>query len=294
MEIRDLRTFMAVAGALSFHRAGQALHAAQSTVSVRIQALEEELGVRLFDRLGRRVALTEAGGRLLDYGRRILDLEEEARAWTGAGAGGGSLTVRMPETLCVERLPGVLREFRARFPRVRLRLTPCASDSLAEDLRRGLTDLAFVLALEVMSPDLRAERLGVEELVLAASPGHALARLAEVGPGDLAGETLLATTSDCSYRRVFENGLAREGKAPSVGLECGSLAAVKRFAVEGLGYAVLPVVAARAELAAGTLAPLPWNGGPLEAAVFMVRHKDQWLGPALAAFMELCRQGLGG
>ena len=199
----------------------------------------------------------------------------------------------MPETLCVERLPGVLRAFRERFPRVRLRLIPCAYDSLAEDLRAGGSrtwplSWPWRSCRRICGPS----AWGWRNWSWPPRRGTPWPGWPRSAPGDLAGETLLATTSDCSYRRIFESGLAREGNALPVGLECGSLAAVKRFAVEGLGYAVLPVVAARAELAAGTLAALPWNGGPLEAAVFMVRHKDQWLGPALAAFMDLCRQGM--
>lgn len=293
MELRELKTFVTVASLLNFNQAGRALHAAQSTVSVRIQTLEEKLGVRLFERLGRRVVLTEAGERLLEYGKKILDMEEEARAWvSGESQARGALTIRVPETLCVHRLSGVVGRFRELFPKVRLQLLPCAFDGLAEDLRRGVTDLAFVLAYEAQSRDMHSECLGFEDLAVVSGPGHPLASRHTVGPADLPGQTLLLASTDCSYRRIFENVLAAAGSLPEIGVECGSVAALKQFAAAGLGVTVLPEVAVRAEVAAGSLVVLPWSEGPLEAAVLMIRHKDKWISPTLAGFMRLCQECL--
>jgi len=293
MELRDLKTFVTVASLLNFNRAGQALHAAQSTVSVRIQALEEELGVRLFDRLGRRVILTASGQRLLDYGRKMLDLEEEARAWVGGEAGArGALTIRVPETLCAMRFSGVVGHFREQFPNVRLRLLPCVFDGLTEDLRRGMTDLAFVLAYEVQSRDMASACLGIEQLVVTAAPQHPLAGRGAIGPEDIREQTLLLASTDCSYRRTFEGILAQAGCLPPIGVECGSVAAVRQFAAAGLGVTVLPEIAVRADVKAGALTILPWSEGPLEAAVLMLWHKDKWINPALAGFMRLCRDHL--
>lgn len=286
MELRDVKTFVTVASLLNFNQAGKVLHAAQSTVSVRVQALEEELGVRLFDRLGRRVILTEAGQHLLGYGKKMLDMEEEARAFvTGEDKVRGALVVRIPETLCVKRCVGVLRRFQGRYPQVRLRLLPCVFDGLTEDLRRGVTDLAFVMAYEVLSRDMRSAFLGTEALVVVAAPDHPLAALSSVGPADLGGQALLLATSDCSYRRTFEGMLAQAGIQPAIGVECGSVAAIKRYVAAGLGVTVLPEIAARDEIAAGTLAVLPWSDGPLEAAVLMLWHKDKWISPALAGLI---------
>lgn len=293
MELRDLKTFVTVASLLNFNQAGKALHAAQSTVSVRVQTLEEELGVRLFDRLGRRVILTEAGERLLGYGQKMLDLEEEARSWvSGEATVRGSLTVRIPESLCTWRLPGVLRLFQARCPNVRLRLIPCAFDGLVEDLRRGVTDLAFVLAAEIPYRDMRAAFLGTEQLVVVAAPGNPLVSRKSIGPRDFQDQTLLFSTSDCSYRRIFEGCLAEAGCRPPIGVECGSVAAIRHFVMAGLGVTVLPEVAIRSDVASGRLAVLPWEDGPLEAGVLMVWHKDKWISSAMAGFMELCREHL--
>lgn len=293
MELRDLKTFVAVASLLSFNQAGRALNAAQSTVSARIQALEEELGLRLFDRLGRKVLLTEAGERLLDYARKITDLEDEARAWVaGDEKARGALTIRIPESLSVHRLPGVFMRFRRKFPNVRVRFMACAYDGLANDLRKGVIDLAFLLAQEVRAGDLLVECLGVERLAMVAAPGHRLAERAAVGYADLDQETVLLATSDCSYRRILERTLAEEGVSPVVGVEFSSVAALKRHVAEGAGFTVLPEIAARQEIAQGAFKELAWAEGELEAAVLMLCHKDKWVSAPLAGFMDLARRHL--
>ena len=86
MEIRLLKTFLTVAGLLSFNKAAERLNYAQSSISAQIQALETQLGVRLFDRLGRRILLTEAGEQLIPYAEKIIDLADETQAEIG-GAG---------------------------------------------------------------------------------------------------------------------------------------------------------------------------------------------------------------
>jgi DNA-binding transcriptional LysR family regulator len=295
MELRDLRTFVAVAGLLSFHRAGEALHAAQSTVSARIAAIESDLGVKLFERLGRRVALTEAGERLFEYARKILDLEDEARAWVlGESEARGSLTVRAPESLCACRMGPVIRAFRERFPHARLCFTACTMEGLEKDLRQGVTDLAFLMADSIRAGDLAVDYLGAEPLVLVSAPGHRLAGLASVGPDDLSGETLVLSTADCSYRKMFEGLLSDRGVATAAGISFSSAAALRGCIMDGVGVSILPELAVRGDVEAGRLATLNWSEGELETAVLMIRHKDKWLSPPLKAFMEMARETLMG
>src|SRR6201993_5541043 len=116
MDLRQLTTYRVLARTLNFHQAAEQLHCVQSTVTAQIQALEDELGARLFDRLGRRGVLTDAGTRLVAYADRLLNLAHEARL------GGsrreeqvGTLTISATETLFTYRLPPVLHRFRPSF-----------------------------------------------------------------------------------------------------------------------------------------------------------------------------------
>lgn len=290
MELRDLRTFATVARTLNFRRTSECLNTAQSTISARIANLEEELGTRLFDRLGAKVVLTEAGSRLLGYAQKMLDLEDEARAWVMDEAEiQGSLTVRVPESLCIHRLGGAIRSFRGQFPRIKLSFITCTLDGLEKDLRLGVTDLAFVYMESVKAADLRVECLGNEPLVLTAAPGHPLARMQRVSPEAFQGASLLLAKGDCSYRRMFEGLLSECGVETGVGMEFSSLAALKQCLMAGLGVTIIPDVSVRNEIDRGALTRLAWQGEALETGILMIRHKDKWVSPPLRTFMELVR-----
>jgi DNA-binding transcriptional LysR family regulator len=295
MELRQLATFRTVAATLNFTRAAEALGYVQSSVTAQIQALEEELGMPLFDRLGRRVMLTDAGRRLLIYADKMVNLAEEARAAVCEGKEPmGTLVISAPETLCTYRLPGLLREFRTRYPRVRLVLRPAPFSELRRLVAEGALDVAFVLEEPAPSPaSLRVEPLLTEALVLIAPPEHPLAARRHVVAADLEGEQMLLTETGCSYRNLFERVLAASGVRPVATLEFSSIEAITRFVMVGMGIAVLPEVTVAAAIAEGRLAALRWAGGELRIETQIIWHKDKWISPALAAFLETARDVLG-
>lgn len=291
MEIRQLRTFQAVARMLSFNRAAERLHYAQSSISAQIQALEEELEVKLFDRLGRRILLTEAGERLLQYAGKILDLADETRAEVvRSKEPEGALTMRVPESFCVHRLPPVVKQFRSRFPKVRLSFITCAVENLQKDLRKGITDLAFLLTDSIQAADLEAEALGFEHIMLVASPGHPLAAKPEIQTRDLEGETILLSKADCSYRRSFEQILDQGNVRTGTTLEFNSVEAIKQCVMEGVGITILPEIAVAREIAYGKLTALTWGEGEMEVALLMIWYKERWLSPTLNTFMDMTRE----
>lgn len=293
MEIRQLRTFQTVARFLSFNRAADELHYAQSSISAQILALEEELGVQLFDRLGRRILLTEAGQRLLQYSEKILDLADETPSGVaGARELRGSLTVKVPETLNIHRLPPVVSRFRSLHPKVRLRFVSCSHEGLPKDLRKGMTDLAFLLTESIQAADIEAEVMGIEPLVLVSSPSHRLAALSEVCAGDLQGETIPLSTVDCSYRRSLESILRSENVRYEPSLEFNSVEALKRSVMAGVGVTVLPEINVAEEVSRGLLRVLPWADEKLEVAALMIWYKEKWISPTLAAFMNVAREVL--
>lgn len=292
MELRDLRTFVTLASLLNFNQTGKVLNAAQSTVSMRIKTLEDELDVRLFERLGRKVVLTESGLKLLQYARKMLEIEEEARASVRDNAASGNVTIKVPESLECHRMPGVLLAFRRKIPTSRVRILPCITGNVAEDLRRGVTDLAFVFAYEPSARDINAAFLGTDELVAVAAPEHPLVNMKMVEPADILKHSLLLAASDCSYRRTFEIFLSETANLPQPSVECDCVAAAISMVRAGLGLTILPKMAVRDHIAAGALRQLPLIGGPFETGVFMLWHKDKWLSPCLRDFMAVCREHL--
>ncbi|MFD5793696.1 LysR family transcriptional regulator [Streptomyces diastatochromogenes] len=257
MELRLLVTFEKVATVLSFTRAAAELSYAQSSVTSQIRALESDLGVELFDRLGGRIRLTEAGERLLPYARQIIELTEEARAAvTGAEEPSGTLTVGTMESLTSYRLPPLLEYFHHRHPKVRLALRTTIGDETRQALRQGTYDVGFLMEEETEHPGLQSAVLAVEPLALVAAPGHPLAGAA-VATADLTGQALLATEPGCAYRDLFERELT--ALKPVEFMEFGTIEATKRAAAAGLGIALLPEVTVAAELATGSLVRLAWE-----------------------------------
>jgi DNA-binding transcriptional LysR family regulator len=293
MEIRQLRSFINVARLLSFNRAAKKMHYAQSSVSAQIHALEEELSVKLFDRLGKTIILTEAGERLVQYAEKITALEEETRSeLKSEGQPRGSLTIRMPESLGIYRFPPVIKEFVSKHPGVRLNFTACTHEGLQQDLRKGVTDLGFLLTESINDADLEAEVLGFENIMLVAATGHPLTMKKQVRATDLMEETFLLSKVDCSYRRSFENILEAQGIPIQNTIMFNSVASLKECAIQRLGLTVLPKMAVAAEIASKKLAPVKWKDGQFEVAILMVWYKERWISPKQKAFMATTRSFL--
>ena len=290
MEIRQLRSFINVARLLSFNRAAKKMHYAQSSVSAQIHALEEELSVKLFDRLGKTIILTEAGERLVQYAEKITALEEETRSeLKSEGQPRGSLTIRMPESLGIYRFPPVIKEFVSKHPGVRLNFTACTHEGLQQDLRKGVTDLGFLLTESINDADLEAEVLGFENIMLVAATGHPLTMKKQVRANDLMEETFLLSKVDCSYRRSFEKILEAQGIPIQHTIMFNSVASLKECAIQGLGLTVLPKMAVAAEIASKKLSPVKWKDGQFEVAILMVCYKERWISPKQKAFMATTR-----
>lgn len=290
MELRQLKTFLTVGKLLSFNRAAETLNYAQSTVSVQIRGLEDELGVPLFDRLGKQVVLTEAGQALMRYAQKMVDIEEETRSEvTGRTRPQGSLSVRMPQSLGVCHLPAILSAFCALYPNVGFDISSCAYHSLEHELKSGITDVAFLLAESISARDLKSEVLGIVRLVIVANPGHPLAGQPSISIRDLEGEPIILPKHDCSYRMLFEQMLTEERVKPASIIEMSTLETIKLCVIKGIGVTIIPEMSVRKEIRGKELAVLPWTEEMLETAILMIWHKDKWISPTLQAFMNTVR-----
>ncbi|MDT7801047.1 MAG: hypothetical protein QOI78_4480 [Actinomycetota bacterium] len=238
MELRHLRTFRVVARTLNFTHAAAELHYAQSSVTEQIQALEAELGSKLFER-GRRLRLTAAGERLIGYAGQVLSLVEEAKAAVDdeRGEPSGDLTVGALETLCAHRMPGLLSAYRARWPRVRLSLKEGGRGELYRAVRTSEMDVCFTFGDAPDDPAFASASLGEEPLVVIVPPTHPLAGKEEIRPGDLRGVGFLATEQGCGFREMLDRI-----DGPVVDTEVGSLAALARCAAAGMGCGIVPAV----------------------------------------------------
>ncbi|MEW5627831.1 MULTISPECIES: LysR family transcriptional regulator [Streptomyces] len=295
MELRLLATFEKVAEVLSFTRAAAELGYAQSSVTGQIRALETSLGTELFERLGGRIRLTEAGERLLPYARRMAELAEEARAAVAAGEPAGTITIGTMESLTTYRLPPLLEYVHHRHPAVRLALRPTLGDATRQALRQGTYDLGFLMEAGTEHEGLESEVLAPEPLALIASPGHPLAGREGLVTADLAGGGLIGTEPGCAYRDLFEAELAGAaaggpGSAPGPDfLEFGTIEASKRAVASGLGIALLPRIAVQEELASGALVALDWEA-PFTLFTQLAWRRGKRLPAHVRLFVEQARR----
>jgi len=267
MDTRQLEYFVAVAEELNFTRAAQRMFAVQSTVSAGIRALERDLGTVLFARSTKSVTLTPTGEVVLPEARRALEAVDRVRSAAAQSSAGirGRLRVGIFTNIEMLDLPGLFGGFHAAHPLVDLQLGASASGStgLAEDVRRGRVDLAFMGL-----PD--HDLVGLDVLTLATTRyaavlpvGHPLAARATLRLADLADERFIDTPAGFGNRVVIERAFAAAGVPRTVATEVSDLGEVPRFVAADLGVGVVPLVTLR--LAPGTVAvpiaspEVPWQ-----------------------------------
>jgi len=287
LDLRELKTFRAVAGEKSFTRAANVLHYAQSSVTAQIQSLEAEVGVPLFDRLGRQVELTFAGRQLLLYADKLLSMAGEAqRAVRDEGEKTGTLTMLAPETLLAYRLPKLLKRFQSEYPGIHLSLSASESCGTGGDIEPNV-DVAFSLDVPLRAPHLIVQPLRTEPIVLVVAAGHPLATKKKVKAQEIGAQQVLVNERACSYRALFERTLRAEGVPVTRSLELLSVEAIKQCALASLGVAVLPEVVVHREIQQGTLAVVDWPRRPLAVYTQLYRHRDKWMSPVMTAFWEM-------
>jgi DNA-binding transcriptional LysR family regulator len=292
MELRQLNTFQTVATTLNFSRAAEALNYVPSNVTMQIKALEEELGVRLFDRLGKQLVLTTAGKRFSTHVQDVLNKLDEARSSVlhDNEVLSGTLTISANEVVCAYRLPDVFKLFRSRYPRVRLIFRSVPNLQLKQTLFEGNSDVVFILDEHIQSTGLAVEPLTKETFRLFAAPDHPLARQNELQLEDFHEEVFLINEKGCPYRTMFDRTF-RKGDIDSISsLEFQSAEAIKQCAISGIGIAFLPEIVTEVEVNRGELVPLLWPIPDLDVYTQISWHKDKWLSPIILAFIETARE----
>jgi DNA-binding transcriptional LysR family regulator len=293
MEFRQLQIFRILAHELNFTRTAEKAHCVQSNVTVQIREIEKELGVPLFERLGKNVSLTTHGRILLPYAERILRLLDEASVATaGEAHPTGTLCIGSPESVLTYRLPPVLNSFRLECPDVDLVFRTNGMNELIPQLERGELDFGLAIGEVFEHPRLFVEALCKEPLLLLAHPNHPLLGRADLVAQDLAGQAFLLTEIGCAYRSKLEGALDRAQVTLGSVMEFTSVETIKHCAALGMGIACLPAIVAEFEIAAGRLACLEWPENDLTMTTLVAWHRDKCFSPAIKAFFSLLRHHL--
>ncbi|WP_275786639.1 LysR family transcriptional regulator [Pararhizobium gei] len=235
MELSDLRVFRTVVEAGGITRAAERLHRVQSNVTTRIKKLEDDLGVELFAREGKRLHLTSAGTLLLTYAEQMLVLAERAREAVTEETPRGLLRLGAMESTAAVRLPRPLTALHRLYPEINVELRTGASRQLTQQVLAGELDAALIAGF-VNDPRLEVLPTFAEELVVVANATHG--RIAQ--PSDVKNRAILAFRAGCHYRQRLEDWFAKDGVPVERIVEVASYHAILGCAAAGMGVAMVP------------------------------------------------------
>jgi DNA-binding transcriptional LysR family regulator len=290
MTLEQLRAFVAVAEREHVTRAADVLHRTQSAVSAAISGLEQQSGVTLFHRVGRRVVLTEEGRQFLVEARAVLaqtDAAERALADL-AGMKRGTLSLMASQTIASYWLPPRLVTFHARHPQVTVKALAGNTAEVAQAVADGKVEIGLVEGA-VDDPVFEQTLVGRDRLVIVAPAGHPWTKTPP-RPADLLKEPWVLREKGSGTRSAFEAAIAEKGIDPSrlqISLELPSNEAVRLAVREGAGVSALSELVAEAGIKFGALAPVKFVLP--ERAFHALRHRERYLSKSGLAFMELVK-----
>lgn len=288
MEIRNMITFQRICRLKSFSKAAGELGYSQSAVTMQIKQLENELNVRLFDRVGKTVRVTNEGERFLAYADEIIKTANNALADLSSDTvPSGVLRIGILESVCTSSLPQLLSLYHTRWPHVSTVIHTGTFDELTPMLNGDFIDLLWTFDQALEAPEWIRAFAYDSRIEVVCSVKHRLAGAGEATLPGLVEETFLLTERNCSYRRIFEDRMVSLGFHPNIFLEIGNTEMIKKFVEANLGISVLPHFTLTEELASHKLCVIPVADFQLVMQSQLFYHKSKWLSPALEAFITL-------
>ena len=288
MEVRDLQVFISVAKHLNYTRAGEEVHLSQPSVSVRIKQLENELGVKLFEQLGKKVALTEAGQLLVPYANRVISAVEDARYAIEElqGLDRGSLRIGASTTPGMYIVPRTIARFKQLHPQIDVHLGIRDTRDIEDGVIRNEFDFGFV------GGHLAGDEVDVlpwltDELVLIVPPTHRLANKKIIKRDDLMKERFIGRESGSATRATVADRLPEWEIQLDTVMEMENPESVKKAVQSGLGVAFISRFAVETELKARALAVVRIPKLEISRELKIVYRRDKHLSRAARAFIEI-------
>ncbi|MDO4559938.1 MAG: LysR family transcriptional regulator [bacterium] len=291
MELKNINTFLRVAELSSFTKAAAELGYSQSTVTIQIQQLENELGFMLFDRIGRSVSLTPKGEEFIAYANEFLRLEARTLALREtAGSVSGTLRLGVLESLFVWKIADLLPQYHSKYPGVTIEIKSATGAALYRMLRQNELDIIYLLDNVVYHKDCVRACTSPVSLKFVASPKNELCRRKNIPLAEIAKEPLILTERDAIYRRELDNEAARNGIELVPFLEIDNLEVVLRLLKKQMGISFIPDYVIHESVEAGELAVLDVDYHIINLWSQLVYHKNKFLTPQMLAFIRMVQE----
>lgn len=291
LDIRGLEIFLSVAKHLNYTRAGEEVNLSQPSVSVRIRQLESELGIKLFEQLGKRIALTDAGEMLVPHARRVIAAIADAKQSIDElqGLERGSLRIGASTTPGMYLVPKVIAHFKERYPKIDIHLVIKDTRQIETDVINNDFDFGFVGG-HLVGDEVAVLPWLTDELVLIAAPAHPLARKRSIKADTLKREKFIVRESGSATRAAILNHLEKSELRIAPIMEMENPESVKKAVQSGLGIAFISRFAVETELKAKTLAAVRVSDLDIRRELKIVYRRDKHLGRAAQAFIEIARK----
>ena len=288
MTLRHLRIFLAVCREGSATAAAEKLYIAQPTVSVAIRELESHYKVTLFDRIGRRLFLTDAGRQMRSYAQHIVSLLDEMEVRSQDWEETGTLRLGSSITIGTVQLPGIAARLQERYPKLRIEVMICNSDTVETAILENEIDLGLIEG-ECHYGNLKDILLGGDELVFLCHPKHPFAGRT-VSAGQLNGEPFLFRERGSAGRDLVESTLKASGVETRPLWQSISTQTLVSGVAEGLGMAVLPLSLIQPALSAARVSQFRVEGIQFTQRFRLLYHRNKYLTRPMETMIQLCRE----
>ena len=286
IDIAELLTFIKVAETSSFPEAGDQLFVTQPAVSKRVASLESSLGIKLFDRIGRQVQLTEAGIRLLPKARKMAeDLQDIKRSMTLQMQDvSGELRISTGHHIGLHRLPKSLKRFQQDYPSAHLEIEFVQSEEAYQDVLKGRAELGIITLSNKENPLIESLPIWSDPLACVVSKDHPLAFSKHVSLIELAKHACVLPNKNTFTRQIAEQAFGKQGLKPLVRMNTNNLETLAMLVNIGWGWSLLPSTLVDDKFAVLNLPDLN-----VERKLGVIHHKQRTLSRAAIAFIELLK-----
>ena len=295
MNLKNILTFLRAAELGSFTKAAQELGYTQSTVTIQIKQLENELGILLFDRIGRKISLTPTGEEFISYANEIMRITLHAKAiGVKPETLRGTLRLGIIESLFIWRFSDLVPQFHRALPLISIEARSATSAELYHMLRQNDVDIAYILDKKISKKDCIKSCIKSEKIVFITSPDYPIAVQEDISLSEIVKHPLILAERIAIYRRELDEAAARQGIEFMPLLEINNLEVILKLLKKGMGISFLPEYVVRESVYKGELVIL--NVIDCEASLWsqIIYHKNKWVTPQMNLVMQLIQENVQG
>lgn len=291
MDIRHFKTFKCIVEEGSFSSAASKIGYTQSTVTSQIQQLEQELSIKLFEKIGRNMVLTPIGKELISYTDELLETVKKIESIGKSDSiPRGELKIAIADSLMSYKLQNVLGLFKQKAPDVKISIVSLNCFVINDMLLKGEIDIGLLYDVETHKESLTSVELTEFPLVLVCSPLFEADKVDFNTPNQVIDTSLVINEPNCIYRKIFESYLRENNITLNNTIELWSIEAIKNCVLSNLGISFLPRFVVENELKNNKIKQINTKCSDTKITAVYSYHKNKWISPAMSLFMQLVRE----